>query len=379
VKVTRLGRSRPLVNVTTIGSNPGTSGEVITSTGSNGTTYWGPNVATITADGSNAVQGPFVNFASGSNILFSIASNTLSIHSTGGGAAIAAGSNSTRVREVPTIGSSTTLWSPFDHAHDGIGTITASSSNTLQRGTVNLRPGTGTAFTLTDSDGDGEFDTLSIGVSGTFIASETDIIANGFGAPTHLAFEFESSSLTGLTAHGTPDTENAHTTVAGHYFIADNASGVALCGRSIAIPSYPWTAITKITDASILRNFNAAGLFIGVDPPGALDFLNIGGVNQQSRLERFTNLTTFSSTPANLGNGWRNYPIYIAIRANSSTSFDYFVTHNGYVWSPMVLARNPAITIGIVGILMKSENTTATAAAFDYLRVWSSALTFPGE
>lgn len=76
--------------------------------------------------------------------------------------AISAGSNSTRVREISTAGASTTLWSPYDHAHDGIGTITASSSNTMQRGTWNLRAGSGIAFALSDTDGDGEFDTTTI-------------------------------------------------------------------------------------------------------------------------------------------------------------------------------------------------------------------------
>lgn len=79
---------------------------------------------------------------------------------------VAAGSNSTHVRETSTAGVSTTLWAPFDHAHAGIGTITASSSNTLQRGTVNLRPGSGVAFGLTDTDGDGEFDTLTVSSTG---------------------------------------------------------------------------------------------------------------------------------------------------------------------------------------------------------------------
>lgn len=80
----------------------------------------------------------------------------------GGAATLSAGSNSTRVREVSTAGASSTLWSPYDHAHDGIGTITASSSNTLQRGTVNLRAGSNIVFGLTDSDGDGELDTVTI-------------------------------------------------------------------------------------------------------------------------------------------------------------------------------------------------------------------------
>jgi len=143
-------------------------------------------VQAVTANGSNFLMRPIVNFAAGSNTtitvdqgpLASFPSNTIRIHSTGGGS-VSAGSNSTRVSEVPTAGASTTLWSPYDHAHDGIGTITASSSNTMQRGTWNIRPGAGIALSLTDTDGDGEFDTATIvntgvpGPAGSGIASGT--------------------------------------------------------------------------------------------------------------------------------------------------------------------------------------------------------------
>ncbi len=124
-------------------------------------------VQRITSNTSNTLLNPIVNFASGSGIAFAAASNTLTISATGaaaggGGATISAGSNSTNVREISTAGASTTLWSPFDHAHGGISEVTASSSNTLQRGTLNLRAGTGIALALSDADSDGEFDTATI-------------------------------------------------------------------------------------------------------------------------------------------------------------------------------------------------------------------------
>lgn len=124
-------------------------------------------VQRITANTSNTLLNPIVNFASGTGISLAAASNTITISSSGGGGTVSAGSNSTRVSEDPSAGASTTLWSPYDHRHDGIGTITASSSNTLQRGTVNLRAGTNVTFTLTDSDGDGEVDTVTVNSTST--------------------------------------------------------------------------------------------------------------------------------------------------------------------------------------------------------------------
>lgn len=49
----------------------------------NGAT-WSPIIQGITANGSNALLGPFVNFASGSNITFAVSSNTLTINGGGG-------------------------------------------------------------------------------------------------------------------------------------------------------------------------------------------------------------------------------------------------------------------------------------------------------
>jgi hypothetical protein len=88
MKITRLAATRPLLSLTGLlaGSSGGVgpSGQVPTSSGSN-SVAWGSNVAVITSNGSNALLGPFVNFASGSNITFAVASNTLTINSTSGG------------------------------------------------------------------------------------------------------------------------------------------------------------------------------------------------------------------------------------------------------------------------------------------------------
>lgn len=84
MKVTRLGPGKPLLSLSGLLSG-GPSGQVPTANGSNSVAF-GSNVAIITANGSNALVGPYVNFASGSNIIFAVASNTLTIHGQAGGA-----------------------------------------------------------------------------------------------------------------------------------------------------------------------------------------------------------------------------------------------------------------------------------------------------
>jgi len=146
----------------------------ITSINSNATTADGGLsalnfVQRITSNGSNILLNPSVNFAAGSNIALSAASNTITITGLGGGgaASISAGSNSSDVSGLSSAGASTTLWSPYDHRHAGIATVTASSSNTLERPVLNLRPGAGIALSLTDTDGDGTFDTVTVVNTGT--------------------------------------------------------------------------------------------------------------------------------------------------------------------------------------------------------------------
>jgi len=44
----------------------------------------------------------------------------------------------------------------------------------------------------------------------------------------------------------------------------------------------------------------------------------------------------------------------------------------------MLLARDPSLTIGSVGLFLVAAGTDHFAI-FDYLRIWNSALTFPGN
>ena len=175
--------------VTSINSNA-----IVGNGGPNATNF----VQLITSNSSNALLDPIVNFAAGSGIALSAASNTITITGTGGGSgSISAGSNSTRVSEDPSAGASSTLWSPFDHRHDGIGTITASSSNTMQRGAWNVRAGVGIALSLTDSDGDGEFDTATIVNTGVPGPAGTGGGGGSYSVPT---FVQAKTSGTGNTA-----------------------------------------------------------------------------------------------------------------------------------------------------------------------------------
>lgn len=220
---------------------------------------------------------------------------------------------------------------------------------------------------------------LVLGAAGTGGGAASDPVFDVLGDPD-TTFEFDSSSLTGLTALSpTPDVEDADTTVPGHYFLSDDASGTACCGRYATAPSAPFTAVTKISGASIRDDFNGVGIFIGAATPGAMDILFYGISSRYPHGNAFSNPTSFASNFWNpTGYAWHETPFYLAIRVNSSTDVDYLFSMDGLSWVKGVDSRDPSLTIGAVGLCLKSQNANGLSAAFDYLRIWNSAKAFPG-
>lgn len=209
------------------------------------------------------------------------------------------------------------------------------------------------------------------------VSAHPDPIPLMFGTPD-TAFEFDTSSLTGLTALSpTPDVEDADTTVPHHYYVQDNASGIAWCGRSLSPPATPYTAITKVY-GNWSADWNTAGLFIGEATPGNMDIIWAGSNTRHIRAERHTP-TSFGTSFATISGNTGVEEVYLAIKVNASNDVDFLFSRTGKIWRKVTDGRNPSITIGSVGIAGKSENSNGSAHAFDYLRIWESALTFPGE
>lgn len=120
----------------------------------------------VVSEASNAyaIGGIVVEGAAGSNYhIVAYSSNYARWipHDAAGGGSVSFGSNAMSVADL-NVGGASTNSAREDHRHQGIATITASSSNTMQRPTLNLRPGTGVSFGLTSTDGDAAFDTLTI-------------------------------------------------------------------------------------------------------------------------------------------------------------------------------------------------------------------------
>ena len=193
-----------------------------------------------TASNTLAVNGVTVTGAAASNyhILASSPTAAAWVPDAGGGGTVSAGSNSTRVSGNASAGASSTLWSPFDHRHDGIGTITASASNTLQRGTWNIRAGSGIALLLTDADGDGAFDTTTI---------ENTRAAGGGGAAPSAQEHNEAAAAVLVDATAAGDAGSR----------ADHFSGTSLGGAWSSEATAASTLTVKYSSLGI--NFTSGG------------------------------------------------------------------------------------------------------------------------
>ena len=253
--------------------------------------------------------------------------------------------------------------------------------------------GTGVADILDLSTAETD-DTLVLapdGLGGVEFRAETggggggadDPIADVFGTPT-TAYEFDAA-LSGWTNLGSATAQDANATVPDHYYVNKAAtSSVALTGIYRASPSMPFTVITKVSDIDPhADNYCRAGsLFVGEASPGKICSIELVHNNDwYVSHDEYTNGTTFGSTVGtdHLLKAFA-VPLYLGIVANSSTDIDLWYSFGGRIWRKRTDARNPSFTVGSFGIFVDPESATfGIAAAFDFVRLWNSAKTFPGN
>jgi hypothetical protein len=71
------------------------------------------------------------------------------------------------------------------------------------------------------------------------------------------------------------------------------------------------------------------------------------------------------------------FPLYFGIKAVSNTDVSFYVSIGGMIWAPLLLNYNPGLTLGSVGPALMSHAAAGVSAAWEFLRVWNTAKTFP--
>lgn len=217
-----------------------------------------------------------------------------------------------------------------------------------------------------------------LGATGATGAGSADNpIRDIYGTPDTV-FDFDTSSLTGLTTFNSPDILNADTTVPDHLFIQDNETGENICGVYASVPSAPFTVISKLTGANVWQDSHAVMCFIGVASPGRMDLIGLQNSGRTIFATAWNSPTSFSGTIASYGSGLET-PLWFALRVNSSTDVDMLFSYDGYGWAKLVDSRNPSITIASAGICINANAAGAElSASWDFLYIYNSALTLLG-
>ena len=205
----------------------------------------------------------------------------------------------------------------------------------------------------------------------------TDPVSDTLGTPD-TAFEFSTSSLTGLTAFGSPASEDANTTIPGHYYVRTASNSNPFWGgRYVGSLSAPFTVVTKVSDQA-QQNYHTSALFVGDSGATNFDTLNHGFVSAGNDLAFHGSRWSQSTFGGNFANGGvaTQSSFYLAIVVTTTSNVAYYYSLNGMIWTTLTSGRNPSLTLVTAGIATKSEETsTGCSAAFEFLRIWNSAKT----
>jgi hypothetical protein len=191
----------------------------------------------------------------------------------------------------------------------------------------------------------------------------------------------DTDPISGWTTLGTLAVLDRDTTVPGHIYMSmASTGGTSVRGiyKAKAL-SNGEAFVAKLTGALWRANYNRAGIFIGVATPGRIDTIDLlvngDATHLQAEVLAMTDPTTLSSQVAANGAGVaRPAPVYLAIRRNSSTSYDYLWSHDGWFWFKSVSARDPSMTQATIGLFINdgAGGGTTMAAAFDWARIYSA-------
>jgi len=143
--------------------------------------------------------------------------------------------------------------------------------------------------------------------------------------------------------------------------------------------------IVKISDFVAYENYQYVGAFVGVGTPGAFEGIYLLGGASPSLVGRSFSTPGTGSPGAITFTRMPTDPVgftpwYFGIRVASNTDVSYYASRSGVIWQPLLLARNPSLTVGSVGVSVGNYaggSQPRAAGAFDFIRVWNSAKTFP--
>lgn len=194
-------------------------------------------------------------------------------------------------------------------------------------------------------------------------------------SPTTYDYEFSGSGSTlpsgwAWTNQGTASYSERGTLGTGVLTVPSSSLNLRVITRSLPSES-TWTAIAKLRMAKSATNYNGAGLVLRASGSGKILSYALG--NDAAVAGALWD----SPTAFNAGFG-TNQPIqhpdgvlYLRIKRNSATSFDFAWSTDGIVWQQTISAYNPSgfLTADQIGVYAENRSSVDIEVGIDWFRV----------
>lgn len=197
------------------------------------------------------------------------------------------------------------------------------------------------------------------------------IVANGAASAFDYEFEGQTSSLPSGWSWVNQGTSVYTETMGAGTIVPQIASGDhwRIIVRSLSGAPSTWLATAKIQGictngqaylGSIILRESSSGKFV------AYSIYNINRIY----VEKWTDENTYSGAASSDIIGY-DYPKYLRVRKNSSSSWDFEASMNGLAWAPSDAAYNVSsfCTPDQIGFGLSATGSTSAAGSIEWLRV----------
>lgn len=260
---------------------------------------------------------------------------------------------------------------------DGAPDVTGVTQLILPNGT--LTDNTGGSVTYTPAGGGGGSDLVQVA------SGMGSVVIPGLkGSPDRVptspgAQDDEFTALAGWTSLSTLDTSNVTDFPSNWHAVKNSPASQTLYGIYKTAPSMPFTVTAKINGCILSGNQSLVGILLTDATPTKLahfgpmynsgasgnkteyfwSYYNSNG-SRAGYVEYFDNAPYLPALTAEI------LPHYIRMVVTNSTTIAVAISMNGYLWTTLGTALNPAFTVANVGLAV--GNGAQVEAIFDWIR-----------
>lgn len=174
-----------------------------------------------------------------------------------------------------------------------------------------------------------------------------------------------------------PTTWDIDTTVRGRGYLRSNGLGSAFASVLQAVPgAYPFTATLRVNSTRRGGSNLGFGLVLGPASPSTGSKIvwvgpNYNGGSQLWQRLAYNSWSTSSFASGATAGAFNNWdgPLWIRVIATSATSFAFYLSTDGELWTVMETGFNPGFTPGVMGVGLSENGLADLEGVVDFFRV----------